>query len=41
MANLVYLDSANFPQKPNTVIKKISDFYETEFSNVGRSVHTF
>ena len=37
---LVYLDSANSSQKPNTVIKKISDFYETEFSNVGRSVHT-
>ena len=37
---LTYLDSANSSQKPNTVIKKISDFYETEFSNVGRSVHT-
>ena len=37
---LVYLDSANSAQKPTQVIKKISDFYETEFSNVGRSVHT-
>ncbi len=37
---LVYLDSANSAQKPKQVIKKISDFYETEFSNVGRSVHT-
>ena len=37
---LVYLDSANSSQKPQTVIKNISNFYETEFSNVGRSVHT-
>ena len=37
---LVYLDSANSSQKPNAVIKKISNFYETEYSNVGRSVHT-
>ncbi len=37
---LVYLDSANSSQKPKTVINKISNFYETEFSNVGRSVHT-
>ena len=37
---LVYLDSANSSQKPKTVIDEISRFYETEFSNVGRSVHT-
>ena len=27
-------------QKPKVVIDEISRFYETEFSNVGRSVHT-
>ena len=37
---LVYLDSANSSQKPKVVINKISNFYDTEFSNVGRSVHT-
>jgi len=37
---LVYLDSANSSQKPKAVIDRISNFYETEFSNVGRSVHT-
>jgi cysteine desulfurase/selenocysteine lyase len=37
---LVYLDSANSSQKPKVVIDKISNFYETEFYNVGRSVHT-
>ncbi len=37
---LIYLDSANSSQKPKAVIDKISTFYETEFSNVGRSVHT-
>ena len=37
---LVYLDSANSAQKPKTVIDEISRFYKTEFSNVGRSVHT-
>ena len=37
---LVYLDSANSSQKPKIVIDKISSFYETEYSNVGRSVHT-
>ena len=37
---LVYLDSANSSQKPQTVIDSMSNFYETEFSNVGRSVHT-
>ena len=33
-------DSANSSQKLKTVIEKISSFYQTEFSNVGRSVHT-
>ena len=37
---LVYLDSANSSQKPKTVIDEMTRFYETEFSNVGRSVHT-
>ena len=37
---LVYLDSANSSQKPKVVIDRISNFYETEYSNVGRSVHT-
>ncbi len=37
---LVYLDSANSSQKPTSVIKRISSFYETEYSNVGRSVHS-
>ena len=37
---LVYLDSANSSQKPRTVIDRISSFYETEYSNVGRSVHS-
>ena len=37
---LVYLDSANSSQKPDTVINRISSFYENEFSNVGRSVHS-
>ena len=37
---LVYLDSANSSQKPKVVIDKISNFYETDYSNVGRSVHS-
>jgi cysteine desulfurase / selenocysteine lyase len=37
---LVYLDSANSSQKPQIVINKLSNFYETEYSNVGRSVHS-
>ena len=36
---LVYLDSANSSQKPQSVIDSISQFYEEEFSNIGRSVH--
>ncbi len=37
---LVYLDSANSSQKPKAVIERLSNFYETEYSNVGRSVHS-
>jgi cysteine desulfurase/selenocysteine lyase len=37
---LVYLDSANSSQKPKVVRDRISNFYETEYSNVGRSVHS-
>ena len=37
--DLVYLDSANSPQKPRVVVDRIYDFYTKEFSNVGRSVH--
>jgi len=37
---LIYLDSANSSQKPQSVINRMSNFYETEFSNVGRSVHS-
>ena len=38
--SLVYLDSANSSQKPKSVIDRMSYFYENEFSNVGRSVHS-
>ena len=38
--DLVYLDNANSSQKPKAVIDRMSFFYENEFSNVGRSVHT-
>ena len=38
--SLVYLDSANSSQKPKSVIERMSYFYENEFSNVGRSVHS-
>ena len=38
--DLVYLDSANSSQKPKDVINRMTNFYETEFSNVGRSVHS-
>ncbi len=37
---LIYLDSANSSQKPQSVLAKMNFFYENEFSNVGRSVHT-
>jgi len=38
--SLVYLDSANSSQKPESVINRLNDFYRNEFSNVGRSVHS-
>jgi cysteine desulfurase / selenocysteine lyase len=37
--DLVYLDSANSSQKPQSVIDRVNDFYTKEFSNTGRSVH--
>ena len=37
--DLVYLDSANSSQKPQTVINRVNEFYTNEFSNTGRSVH--
>ena len=37
--DLVYLDSANSSQKPQSVIDRVNHFYSNEFSNVGRSVH--
>ncbi len=37
---LIYLDSANSSQKPQKVIDRISKFYTSEFSNIGRSVHS-
>jgi len=37
--DLVYLDSANSSQKPQSVIDRVNSFYSKEFSNVGRSVH--
>ena len=37
--NLVYLDSANSSQKPQSVINELS-YFMNEFSNVGRSVHS-
>ena len=37
--DLVYLDSANSSQKPQSVIDRVNEFYTNEFSNIGRSVH--
>ena len=37
---LVYLDSAASSQKPEQVIHAMSRFYETEYSNVHRGIHT-
>src|SRR5258705_12210704 len=37
---LVYLDSANTPQKPRQVIEAMSEHYERHNANVARSVHT-
>ena len=38
--SLIYLDSANSSQKPKSVINSITNFYENDYSNIGRSVHT-
>ena len=37
---LVYLDSANSSQKPQTVIDAVSNFYSNEFANVGRGIYS-
>ena len=37
---LVYLDSSNSSQKPLTVINRLDEFYKSEFSNIGRSIHS-
>tara|TARA_B110000438_G_C15807848_1_gene648260 strand:+ start:1763 stop:2983 length:1221 start_codon:yes stop_codon:yes gene_type:complete len=37
---LVYLDSSNSAQKPQSVINSLNDFYKNEFSNIGRSIHS-
>ena len=38
--NLVYLDSSNSSQKPLNVINALDYFYKSEFSNIGRSIHS-
>lgn len=37
---LVYLDNAASTQKPKSVIKRLQDFYNHEYSNVHRGIHT-
>ncbi len=37
---LIWLDNAATTQKPNAVIKRISEFYEHENSNIHRAAHT-
>jgi cysteine desulfurase/selenocysteine lyase len=37
---LVYLDSANTSQKPNSVIRAVDEFYREHNANVSRAVHT-
>ena len=37
---LVYLDSSNSSQKPLRVINSLHNFYKSEFSNIGRSIHS-
>lgn len=37
--SLTYLDNAATSQKPNCVIKRISDYYESQNANVHRSIH--
>ena len=36
---LVYLDSANSSQKPQSVIDAVNNFYANDFSNVGRGIY--
>ena len=36
---LVYLDNAATAQKPQAVIRRIAQYYETENSNIHRGVH--
>ena len=38
--NLVYLDSSNSSQKPISVLNRLDHFYKSEFSNIGRSIHS-
>jgi len=37
---LVYLDSANSSQKPQSVIDAISNFYSSEYANIGRGIYS-
>ncbi len=37
---LVYLDNGASTQKPQAVIDTVTDFYETDYSNVHRGIHT-
>ena len=37
--DLVYLDSSNSSQKPQSVIDSVSQFYSNEFANVGRGIY--
>ena len=38
--NLIYLDNASTTQKPNSVIDKINNYYNSTNSNIHRGVHT-
>lgn len=38
--DLVYLDNAATTQKPLSVIRSMSEFYETSYANIHRGVHT-
>ena len=38
--DLVYFDNGATSQKPNSVIKRINEFYQNENSNIHRGVHT-
>ena len=37
--NLVYLDSANSTQKPQSVIDRMTKFMSEEYSSIGRAIH--